>query len=80
MKSAYRIRDRINRLTGLGLFGDVRSVGEGVFELRFFFGPGYRVYFGQDGESIVILLCGGDKSTQKHDIERVLEYWRLYNA
>ena len=60
----------------LGNFGDTRSVGEGVQELRIPFGPGYRVHFGREGDAIVILLCGGDKSTQTRDIGRAQDYWR----
>jgi putative addiction module killer protein len=62
-----RIADRILRLQG-GLFGDVRPVGEGVSELRIHAGPGYRVYFARRGKTVVILLCGGEKSTQTKDI------------
>ena len=56
-------------------YGDCRSLKGGVFELRFMFGPGYGVYFGEDGETIVVLLCGGDKSSQVQDrqSEEVLE-------
>jgi putative addiction module killer protein len=49
--------------------GDVAPVGEGVSELRLHFGPGYRIYFVQRGELVVVLLCGGDKGTQRRDIE-----------
>ena len=73
------IRARINRLR-LGLFGDCQSVGEGVKELRIFFGPGYRVYFGRDGEELIILLCGGDKSSQTKDIVRAKAYWQNYRS
>lgn len=66
-KAAARIAARLNRVA-LGNFGDVKSVGEGVSELRLVFGSGYRVYFGQDGDKIVLLLCGGDKGTQEKDI------------
>ena len=62
------IAARIFRLAN-GLPGDVRSVGKGVSELRVHYGPGYRVYFKEVGMEIVILLCGGDKSSQKRDIE-----------
>ena len=58
--------------------GDYRSVGEGVYELRIDYGPGYRVYFGQVGTTIVLLLCGGDKSTQAADIRKAKEYWTDY--
>ena len=66
-----RILVRIDRLA-LGNPGDVRPVGEGVSELRISYGPGYRVYFAQRGEMLVILLCGGDKSTQDRDMARAL--------
>jgi putative addiction module killer protein len=64
-----RIAKRINRLAD-GNFGDAKSVGDGVSELRFAFGPGYRVYYTRRGAVVVILLCGGDKDTQERDIER----------
>jgi putative addiction module killer protein len=63
-----RISVRIRRLS-LGKSGDVRPVGDGVGELRIDYGPGYRVYFAKQSEEIVLLLCGGDKSTQDRDIE-----------
>ena len=72
------IRIRINRVE-VGNFGDCDPVGDGVFELKIDFGPGYRVYFGEDGDK-VILLGGGDKSTQPTDIKRAQERWRDYNA
>jgi putative addiction module killer protein len=53
-------------------------VGEGISELRMFFGPGYRVYFGENGDDIVILLCGGDKSSQEKDIQQAKIYWQEY--
>lgn len=67
-----RIIKRLVRIEG-GNFGDVESVGDGVSELRFFFGPGYRVYFVKRGETVVILLCGGDKGSQRRDIDRAKE-------
>jgi putative addiction module killer protein len=66
-----RIAKRIVRLAA-GNPGDVKPVGSGVSELRIDHGPGYRVYFVQRGAVLVILLCGGDKSTQSRDIERAL--------
>lgn len=59
----------------LGLFGDTEPVGEGVNELRIHYGPGYRVYYAKDGQNIYLLLCGGDKSTQKKDIKQAKKYW-----
>lgn len=72
-----RIRARINRVR-LGNFGDCKSVGKGVSELRIDYGPGYRVYFGIAGTKLVILLCGGDKSSQSGDIRKAIEYWEDY--
>jgi len=76
-KDQQRIRARIRRL-GEGLYGDCDSVGEGVSELRMFFGPGYRAYFGEDADNIVVLLCGGDKDSQSRDIKNAKEYWKEY--
>jgi putative addiction module killer protein len=67
-RAAERIAQRLVRLQA-GLFGDVRSVSGGVSELRVDYGPGYRVYFTRRGQTIVILLCGGDKRTQARDIK-----------
>jgi len=64
-----RIAVRIRRMQ-LGNVGDAKSVGDGVFELRFDFGPGYRVYYTERAGEIIVLLAGGDKSTQKQDIEK----------
>lgn len=74
-KARARIQTRIDRLQ-LGLLGDVRPVGEGVSELRIDYGPGYRVYFVQRGRAMVILLAGGDKSTQDKDIKTALNLAR----
>jgi putative addiction module killer protein len=63
---------------GLGNFSSVQGVGAGVFECRINFGPGYRVYFGKDGEQIVILLAGGTKQRQQTDISHALEHWSDY--
>jgi putative addiction module killer protein len=74
-----RIIKRLQRLQ-LGNYGDVEPIGEGLSELRMFFGSGYRVYFGESGDNIVILLCGGDKSSQKRDIENAKAYWKEYQS
>ena len=76
-KTRARIRVRLDRV-GLGNFGDCKSLGGGKQELRIDFGPGYRDYLGQDGNVLVILLCGGDKSTQRRDIKQAREYWEDY--
>jgi putative addiction module killer protein len=65
---SIRITTRLARLRN-GLFGDAKPVGEGVSELRLDFGPGYRIYFKRERQTIILLLCGGDKKTQKRDIE-----------
>ena len=68
-RALAKILTRIQRLE-LGNTGDARPVGEGVSEMRIDYGPGYRVYYKQIGKEIVLLLCGGDKSTQEKDIVR----------
>lgn len=75
--AARRVTTAVYRL-GLGNFSNVKGVGSGVFEYRIDFGPGYRVYFGKDGETVVILLAGGTKHIQQKDIEQALGRWRDY--
>ena len=70
-----RIQARIDRVED-GNFGDVQPVGEGVSEMRIHYGPGYRVYLTQRGLEIVVLLAGGDKSTQSKDVKQALELAR----
>jgi putative addiction module killer protein len=67
LSARTRIQARLLRLQ-VGLFGDAHPVGEGVSELRIHHGPGYRVYFVRRGSTVILLLCGGDKSTQARDI------------
>lgn len=77
-----KLRDRLAKVhvlrriqrAALGNFGDQRGLGDGLFELRINHGPGYRVYYTQDGNAIVVLLCAGDKRTQTADIQRAKEY------
>lgn len=76
-EAARRVTTAIYRL-GLGNFSNVKGVGSGVFEFRIDFGAGYRIYFGKDGERIVILLCGGTKERQQRDIALAKEYWLDY--
>ena len=66
-QARMRIQARIRRLS-VGNFGDVKSVGQGVYEMRIDYGPGYRVYFARRGDALVVLLAGGDKRTQNRDI------------
>ena len=61
-----------------GNISNVKSVGEGVLEVRIDFGPGYRIYFGRDGEALVILLTGGTKKRQQRDIDAAHAYWQDY--
>lgn len=75
IRAKVRIQARIDR-AGLGNFGDCAPVGEGVSEMRIHYGPGYRVYFVQRGFEVVILLAGGDKSSQTKDIKRALDLAR----
>ncbi|WP_121258883.1 type II toxin-antitoxin system RelE/ParE family toxin [Nocardioides ferulae] len=67
-----RILERIDRLAN-GNPGDVKRVGQGISELRLTYGPGYRVYYLQDGDTLILLLVGGDKSTQQNDISKAHE-------
>lgn len=69
-----RVRRRLDRLE-IGNFGDCESVGDGVSELRLFFCSGYRIYFAEKDDAIVILLCAGDKKSQNKDINLAKAYW-----
>jgi len=70
----------IRRRLAFGTFGDWKAVGDGVCELRIHLGAGYRVYFGRDGKTVVILLCGGEKRSQDADIRRAKRYWKDYET
>jgi putative addiction module killer protein len=74
-----RIDRRLEHLAQ-GHYGDYKAVGEGVYELRFFFGSGYRVYFAEDGKTIVVLLLGGDKGSQSKDIAKAKGYWKEHRT
>ncbi|MFA6550909.1 MAG: type II toxin-antitoxin system RelE/ParE family toxin [Patescibacteria group bacterium] len=72
-----RIKNRIARIE-LGNFGDCKPIKAGIYELRLHFGSGYRVYFGKINNSIVLLLCGGDKSSQIKNIKQAIQYWKNF--
>ena len=76
-RAVKRVLTRIARLR-TGNFGDHRPVGGSVLELRVDYGPGYRLYCARDGQTVVILLCGGDKRTQPADIQMAQRYWQRY--
>jgi putative addiction module killer protein len=70
---------RFDRI-GLGNFGDYKLLDNGVWELRIHVGPGYRVYFGKNGNTIVVIILGGLKKTQQKDIEQAIRYWESYKG
>ncbi|MCQ2101972.1 MAG: type II toxin-antitoxin system RelE/ParE family toxin [Fibrobacter sp.] len=74
-QAKQRIFSRLLRVE-LGNLGDVKNIGDGISEMRFDVGPGYRLYYAIRGQVVIILLCGGDKSTQRRDIEKAKEMWR----
>ena len=76
-RARARILARLERLE-IGNFGDCKFLRDGVSELRIDWGPGYRVYFGRDGRTVIVLLCGGDKRKQNSDIKRAVELWQEY--
>lgn len=81
-QAQMRIRARIDRIAS-GNEGDARPVGEGVSESRIHYGPGYRLYYLHRGALLIVMLCGGDKSSQQRDIERarqLAEEWRKQNG
>ena len=82
LKNPSTVRRVQARLAGViaGNLGDVKPVGEGVSELRLQFGSGFRIYFGYEGDELIILLCGGDKSSQDKDVRKAKEYWADYRS
>ncbi|MEZ0296712.1 MAG: type II toxin-antitoxin system RelE/ParE family toxin, partial [Candidatus Methylacidiphilales bacterium] len=76
-RNEERISARTSRMEK-GQFGDIKALGGGLYESRFFFGSGYRVYFGEHKGKIILLLNGGDKATQRRDIAKAKEYWLTY--
>jgi putative addiction module killer protein len=74
-----KIKVRVDRAT-LGNFGDHRSLRGGIVELKINYGPGYRLYMGLQGNEIIVLLCGGNKSTQDKDIAVAHLYWEDYKS
>ena len=74
MATRQVVRARLERVRS-GLLGDTKHLDDGVYELRIFYGSGLRVYFGKSGNRVVVLLCAGDKSTQKSDIKFARKYW-----
>lgn len=76
-KTGARVKASIEKVR-IGLKKNVEALKDGVFEIKMDFGPGYRVYFGEDGDSLILLICGGDKSSQKKDIQRAKDLWREY--
>jgi putative addiction module killer protein len=77
IKAKDRVKERLVRIQG-GNLGDYKNLDQGIFELRMFFDGGLRIYFGREGNEIILLLCGGNKKTQQRDIEKAKEYWKDY--
>jgi putative addiction module killer protein len=77
--AANKVTTALYRLQ-YGNFSNVKSVGNGVSEYKIDFGPGYRIYFGLEGNTLIILLCGGTKKTQQSDINKAIKYWLEYKT
>ncbi|MTI15131.1 type II toxin-antitoxin system RelE/ParE family toxin [Sansalvadorimonas verongulae] len=78
-RAAAKLVGAVRKMEG-GNFGDSKPIGEGLSEYRINYGPGYRIYYKVEGSRIIILLCGGDKSTQQVDIQNAQAYWADYQA
>ncbi len=79
VQAALKVRTAVARME-TGNFSNVKPVGQGVREYRLNFGPGYRIYFGKDGDKLVILLGGGTKKRQSRDIDAAREHWATYKT
>jgi len=77
-KTKARVQIYTERLAQGGTKKNIKPLGEGVFEAKLKFGPGLRLYFGEDGNELIVLLLGGDKGTQDQDIKKAKMYWRDY--
>jgi putative addiction module killer protein len=73
----YRVKERLDRVA-LGNMGDHRAIDQGIWELRLTFGAGYRIYYAHEENSIILLLCAGDKSSQRKDIKKAIAYLQNY--
>ena len=78
-RARIRIRIQLDRIL-LGNPGDHKSLGRGLHEICIHYGPGYRIYYGRDGSQLILLLCGGNKSTQHSDIRLATSYWQDYRS
>ena len=76
-RTRVRIVERVRRLEK-GQFGDYKKIDHSLYELRFFFGPGYRIYFGNYRGTLILLLTGGDKKSQARDIRTAQQYWKIF--
>ncbi|OGT76485.1 MAG: addiction module killer protein [Gammaproteobacteria bacterium RIFCSPLOWO2_12_47_11] len=80
IRARARIRTRLDRVS-LGNMGDYAAAGDGIYELRIFYGPGYRVYYGiTENNTVVLLLCGGIKGSQQRDINMAKSYWNDFRS
>jgi putative addiction module killer protein len=77
-RTQARVHSYVDRVAAGGAKKNIRALGDGVFEIKIDFSPGIRVYFGEIGDVIILLLLGGDKGSQNRDIAKAKEYWRLY--
>lgn len=73
----YLVKEKLDRIA-LGNLGDHKYIAQGVSEFRMSSGSGYRIYYGEEGNSVILLLCGGNKSTQKRDIKKAINYFKNY--